>query len=351
MPARQGFMMLIGLAFLGGLAPASIRGDGPANGEAIAIEVTKNHIDFKHGNQHFTRYHIGQGVAKPYFFPLNAAEGLAVTRAWPMEKDPEVTRGDHPHQKSLWFCHGDVVPSGLDFKKHSRGVAGIDFWSEAPGHGKIVCVKVEAPKVEGQRGSVVTHNEWRTAEGQKILDEIRTIHYHNQGADANLLVMDIQLKATDYPITFADTKEGSLGVRVRESIRGDRKGLLTNAEGKTGEGKRPNRDRKGVWGLLSFWCDYSGPVGTKQAGIALFADPKNPVDTCWHVGNYGLMAANPFGREKHAGFPDRAGNNTAVHLNKGESLRMRYGVFVHTGDVKSGKVAEHFQRFVRLGSP
>jgi hypothetical protein len=126
--------------------------------------------------------------------------------------------------------------------------------------------------------------------------------------------------------------------------------LLTNADGKTGEGRRPNKDRTGVWGLLSAWCDYSGPAEDKTAGIAIFADPNNPIDTCWHVGNYGLMAANPFGREKHAGFPDRAGNNTPVRLAKGEHLKLRYGVYVHEGDVKSGKVAEAYAKFVKLGA-
>src|SRR5262249_42605741 len=146
-------------------------------------------------------------------------------------------------------------------------------------------------------------------------------------------------------------KEGSLGVRIRELINGNHKGVLTNAEGKTGEGRRPNRDKKGCWGLVSAWCDYSGPIDEKTtAGITLFADPKNTIDTAWHVGNYGLMAANPFGAEKPAGFPDRAGNNTPVKLAKGEHLKLRYGVFVHEGDVKTGKVADCYSKFVKLGA-
>lgn len=347
MSSRSGFALLAFVLAALPLLPA--REAAPA--DEPVIEAGKGYLEFRHGETLFTRYNVAETVAKPYFYPVHALDGVRVTRAWPMEKDPEVKKTDHPHQKSIWFCHGDVVPEGLDYKKHSRGVAGIDFWAEGKGHGKIVCVKVEEPVKTKNHASVRTKNEWRTAEGQKVLEETRTIHYFHAAPGANLLVLDIDLHASDYPITFADTKEGSLGVRVREPIRGDQKGILTNAEGKTGEGRRPNKDKKGCWGLLSAWCDYSGPVDDKQnAGIAVFADPKNPVDTCWHVGNYGLMAANPFGREKHAGFPDRAGNNTPVKLAKGEHLKLRYGVYVHQGDVKSGKVAEAYAKFVKLGA-
>lgn len=348
MSRRSGFGLLcvVGLA----VAPLALWGDESSNTVGPpSVEVKDGVVEFRAGKMLFTRYHVGEKVAKPYFWPIYAVPDKPVTRAWPMDADPEVKKGDHPHQKSLWFCHGDVVPEGLDFVKHSRGVAGVDFWAEGKGHGKIVCVKVDKPVVEKAYATLVTKNEWRTAEGLKILDETRTIHYHPLAAGANLLVLDIDLHASVVPITFADTKEGSLGIRVKESLRGDKGGLLTNADGKTGEGKRPNADRTGCWGLVSAWCDYSGPVDDKTtAGITLFADPKNPIDTCWHVGNYGLMAANPFGREAHARFPDRKGNNDPVKLAKGEHLKLRYGVFVHAGDVKAGKVAETYGRFTKL---
>ena len=343
MRVRSGFA---GVFLLASLSPG-LRADSPAPKLAAPyIEVTKTHLEFRHGDMLVTRHVIDEKVAKPYFFPLYAMPGKAVTRAWPMKDDPEVKKSDHPHQKSLWFCHGDVIPEGLDYKKHSRGVAGIDFWAEGKGHGKIVCVEVGKPKGDATHASVTTKNEWRSAEGQKVMNETRTITFYpfEEKGGANLLVLDIDLEASVCPITFADTKEGSLGVRVREIMRVDRgKGQLTNAEGKSGE--------KGCWGRVSAWCDYSGPVddtGT-VAGIAVFADPKNPIDTAWHARNYGLMAANPFGRAKHAGFPDRKGNDTPVKLAKGEHLKLRYGIFVHAGDVKAGKVAESYEKFVKLG--
>src|SRR5262245_56838002 len=78
-------------------------------------------------------------LAKPYYYPLVAPNGVAVTRPWPMERGQKGETVDHFHQKSAWFCHGDVIPEGVELKTKERGVAGVDFWAEAAGrHGRIV---------------------------------------------------------------------------------------------------------------------------------------------------------------------------------------------------------------------
>ena len=308
----------------------------------IDIKATKAHIDFLAGGELVGRYRIGADVARPYFWPLNAPGGVPVTRAWPMEKAGPGESTDHPHQKSAWFCHGDVIPEGIELKVRSKDkrVKGVDFWGETKGHGKIVCTEVGKPTSGGKsQARIVTKNEWRTADGMKILDETRGISLYDLG-DARLLVLDIDLHASVAPITFGDTKEGAMGVRVNDQIREQKgNGRMVNANGKTGE--------KGCWGQLAAWCDYSGEVGGKKVGIALFDDPKNPQPAAWHSRGYGLMAANPFGRVESK-FPAVKGRTDLVRLGKGEHLRLRYGMLVHTGDVREGKVAEDYQRFVKL---
>src|ERR1700722_13462479 len=268
---------------------ASSVADRPAD---VNIAVEKDRIDFRCGSELAASYVIDPGQAKPFFWPLNAPGGLVVTRGWPVEKAEPGEATDHPHHKSAWFCHGDVIPEGMELKHKIKGVEGVDFWSESRGHGVIACTNVAMPEQTGTRGRVVTTNEWRTADGDKVLDETRTLHFINFG-DARLFVVECDLHASVVRLTFGDTKEGSFGVRVRKSVTEQKgKGKLTNAEGKVHE--------KDVWGRVSEWCDYSGPVGEATAGIALFADPTNPVPTCWHSRAYGLMAANPFGRDKSA---------------------------------------------------
>jgi hypothetical protein len=337
----------VALALLGGLPLAARQGRSAAD---VAIEVTPGkEIVFRAGKDLVTRYHIDAEVAKPYFWPLLAPGGVAVTRDWPMEKARPGEQTDHVHQKSAWFCHGDVLPEGVELKHKVKGLAGVDFWSESPGHGRIVCVKVEQPRVESNHGSVRTHNEWRTADGVKILDETRTIHLYDFGV-ARLLVLDADLYADVCPITFGDTKEGSLGVRVRTSMTEDKgEGHITNAENHAGEGRLNNVEKKGCWGLVSAWCDYSGPAGDADAtaGVALFDDPKNPYPAAWHSRGYGLMAANPFGRAR-SGFPSQQGRTDLVRLAKSDHLKLRYGIFLHRGNVKEGKVAEYYDRFAKL---
>jgi hypothetical protein len=247
---------------------------------------------------------------------------------------------DHPHQKSAWFTYGDVIPEGVEIKHKRKGIEGIDFWSEGPGAGRIVCTSASDYRNDANHCGVTTHNEWRDPDGAKIMDEIRTIQLYNY-EKARLFIVDIDLCASVMPITFGDTKEGAFGVRVAHSMREDArgKGHITNAEGKVGE--------KQCWGRISAWCDYSGPVEGQTVGIAIFAAPDNPLPSCWHSRAYGLMAANPFGRAK-SGFPDMKGKNDRVHLAKDEHLKLRYGIFVHLGDVKEGKVAEAYELFKKM---
>jgi hypothetical protein len=311
-----------------------------------AIKVEKDQIQFLAGKDVVTTYQIKDSWPRPFFWPVKAPDGTESTRAWPMGEPvaadaKEGKKPDHIHHRSVWFTYGDVVPEGMKLKTKLKGVEGVDFWSEGNGRGSIVCTKVGEPKTTERGASVVTQNEWRTAEGDKVLDETRTIYFYNFGK-AYLLVLDIDLFASQYPITFADTKEGAMAIRIHSEAKVEKpgKGKMQNAEGGINEAK--------IWGLKSAWCDYSGPVGGKVIGVALLDDPANPYAACWHARDYGLMGANPFGREKHAKFPAMKGNNTAARLAKGDHLRLRYGVLVHNGDAGEAGVEGYYQRFVKL---
>ena len=334
---KQTLLTLAVLALgLFGAVPSGTAGDDL---KPVHIKIAREHIDFLVGDELVGRYHHGPKVAKPYFWPLTAPGNIIVTRAWPMEKAEEGQSKDHPHQKSAWFCHGDVIPEGIVLKDKIKGVEGVDFWSEAKGHGRIVCANSRTPQTNKNHGSILTYNIWQTADGTKIMDEERTLRLYNFGK-ARLLVLDIDLHASVCPITFGDTKEGAMGVRVNDAIRTvGGNGQLENAEGKKGE--------KAVWGYRSPWCDYSGDINAKKAGIAIFDDPKNAYAAAWHSRGYGLMAANPFGRDKSK-FPAVKGQKNLVRLAKGEHLRLRYGILLHTGDAQSGRVAGYYEALCEI---
>jgi hypothetical protein len=305
----------------------------------VIVKVGSREVDFLIGLELVCRYHKGPDIAKPFFWPVHGPHDVGLTRAWPMEKASAGGSMDHVHQKSVWFGHGDIIPEGIKLKTKSKGAAGVDFWSEGVGHGTIICTDIQAPVLSRDRARLVTHNEWRAADATKLLEETRTIQFQDYG-ETRLLILDIDLQATVAPITIGDTKEGTFGVRVNDQIREQRgMGRISNADGKIGE--------KACWGRLSAWCDYSGTIDGKVVGIAIFDDPKNAYPACWHVRGYGLMAANPFGRGK-SGFPAMKGRSDLVKLARGEHLRLRYGLLLHPGDAREGKVGEYFQRFVKL---
>ncbi|MHB1424736.1 MAG: DUF6807 domain-containing protein [Gemmataceae bacterium] len=297
-------------------------------------------IVFSAGKDEAAIYRFGGDLAKPILWPLKAPNHKEITRAWPMSPSRSGSLvEDHPHQKSAWFTYGDVIPEGIEIKHKRKGIEGIDFWSEGPGCGRIVCVETNGYRHEDDCVHVSTRNEWRSADGVKIMDESRAIRFFNY-ENARLFIFDIDLSASVAPITFGDTKEGAFGVRVIHGMREDRgMGHITNAEGAVGE--------KQCWGRVSAWCDYSGPSEGGIAGIAIFAGPDNSLPSCWHSRAYGLMAANPFGRAK-SGFPAMKDKKDRVHLDKGEHLKLRYGIFVHLGDVKEGKVAEAYELFKKM---
>jgi hypothetical protein len=318
----------------------------------VSIVAGKDTIEFKAGSTVVAKYAIAQTVAKPYLYPVLAPNGVAVTRAWPVEKGlPGEATTDHVHQKSVWFCHGDVIPEGIELKVKTteKNGKGVDFWSEAkdkdgkPRHGHMVCVKVGTPKQHAKHhASIETHNEWRTPDGVKIMDEVRTIHFID-GKDGRTFAFDITLKATVCPITFGDTKEGSFGIRVHDGLRPTEKTGATVTTAKGESIAPPVKDNLAIWGHPNAWIDYSGKLDGKEVGLAVFDHPKNP-QANWHVRAYGLNAANPFAR-KMSGFPSQKDNTELLKIAKGGELTLKYAIYAHTGDAKTGKVAEAYQAF------
>ncbi|HEV3386383.1 MAG TPA: PmoA family protein, partial [Gemmata sp.] len=313
--------------------------------------VVPDGIEFKSGNGLVAKYATDSKYSKPFLYPLLAPGQLPVTRAYPIEPATPGGSNDHIHQKSVWFCHGDIIPEGIELKIKAADKTnkGVDFWSESKDkdgtkrHGQIKCVKIGEPKITSKNQvSVETLNEWFTPDGVKIIDEVRTIHFFER-AEGRLFAFDIVLKATVCPIRFGDTKEGSFGIRTHDALRPSEKSgaTVTSAEGKIIS--PPVKDNLLVWGQPSAWIDYSGKVDGGPVGIAVFDHPSNP-QASWHARAYGLNAANPFGREG-SGFPSQKGKTDLFQIEKGGELKLKYAVYAHSGDAKTGKVAEAYEGF------
>lgn len=279
--------------------------------------------------QLFTEY-VFKDVPRPFCYPLIGPAGLPMTRNFPM-KDAAGEDKDHKHHRSVWFTHGSVN--------------GQDFWSEDRQFGKIVHDGFAEVTSGKDSGVIRSKNKWVANDGKVICTDELTVRFHNRPPNERLFDYEITIHASNGELTFGDTKEGSMAIRLNETMRlkpnkenaGKPTGHIVNSEGV--------RDEK-TWGKRAAWCDYYGPVEGKTVGVAMFDHPQNPRHpTWWHVRDYGLFAANPFGRHDFESLPDKTAGNLVVPA--GESVTFRYRFYVHEGDEKQSKVAERYAEYVK----
>lgn len=288
------------------LAPAQVR--FTRLDSSVAVEV---------GGQPFTTFYYGESAPKPYLHPLLTADGVRLTRLYPMDATASGNH-DHPHHRGLWLAHGDVN--------------GVDFWASEPEQrqgkqGLIVLKQIVRMQDGAKAGTLRVLLAWLDPSGKTLVNEDRLMTF---SGDAKVRIIDFDVALTvPSKVVFGDTKEGFFAVRLRDEMSEQKgTGLMTNAEGQSG--------MNGVWGKSSTWVDYAGAVDGHKVGIAIFDHPGNPhYPTWWHARDYGLFAANPFGERDFTG--DKA-KNGSVAVEAGKSLRFRYRVLLHPGDTASAGI-------------
>jgi hypothetical protein len=230
-------------------------------------------------------------------------------------------------------------------------VNGVDFWTEAATYGEGKESKHPIGRIEHvdfvelkggpKEGVIKARNRWIAPDGTIPLTAVETFRVYDRPDSERLVDFEEVLTAGDKEVVFGDTKEGTMAIRIAESMR------LAQPKKKAGEGHIVNDsgDKDGdVWGKRAAWVDMSGPVNGKTLGIAMFDHPKNPRHpTRWHARDYGLFAANPFcEQEMDKSKPKGSG---AFKLAAGQSVTFRYRIYIHEGDATQAKVAERFAEY------
>ena len=277
----------------------------------------------------FTEYRHGD-APHVYYWPVIGPGGVKMTRSFPMEK-MEGEETDHVHHRSIWFCHGDVN--------------GVDFWGEpasykgTPKHpvGKIEHTKVVG-KESGKVGVLTTEERWVAPDGSVPVTSVQTLRVHQPVGAERVCDWEVTLTAGDKDVKFGDTKEGSAGVRIAESMRlkahkGPGKGTILNSGG--AEGAK-------AWGQKAKWVTMSGPIGEKPYSITFMDHPSNlRHPTRWHARDYGLFAANPFCEaEMDKSQPKNSGEYV---LKAGQKLTFKYRLAFTEGDAAAAKPEERWK--------
>jgi len=300
-------------------------------GAAACVEIKRHgdRIEILVDGLPFTSYHFGSASAKPYFSPLRSAQGTVLTRGFPMVADIPGEDHDEPHQRAMYFAHGDI--NGYDF----WGEAEFARWSHHPptAFGRTVFRELDEMRSGSDSGFFQAEFDLVTSDGKPIGEETQAFSF---SGDEFVRIIDCEftIHANHGPLRIGDTKEGTFAIRLVKALEPPT-GHMVNSEGATGE--------KGIWGERANWVDYYGDVAGETAGIAIFDDPKNLRHPgYWHARQYGLLAANPFGVKEF--LHDRRQDGSYV-IRAGASLTLRYLVFIHHGDFREAGVAEVYDHY------
>src|ERR1700674_3364443 len=181
---------------------------------AQPVELTRNgsQVDVRIGGRPFTTYYVDPSVAKPYFFPLRSALGTIVTRGFPMTSDIAGEDHDEPHQRAMYFAHGDI--NGFDF----WGEAAFPKWSDhaASTFGRTVFRTLNDIQGGSDRGRLHATFDLVTPTGT-IAEETQTYRF---GGDEQSRIIDCEfaIHATHGPIMMGDTKEGTFEIWVVKAL-------------------------------------------------------------------------------------------------------------------------------------
>lgn len=298
-------------------ASALVRAKEPAEPADVSFQQGEGSLQILLDGQPIAEYVVGDDqTTRPYFQHLRTPSGVQVTRNRPPVKGKDLD--DHPTMHpGLWLAFGDL--DGADFWRNKARVRHIRY--------------VKEPEGGAGRASFTVENAYE-ADGRTICTEICTITISVR-PHGYLLDWKSTFTSEEGDFTFGDQEEMGLGVRVATPLAVVKGGTITDSEGRKNEPQ--------IWGKKADWCQYGGTLDEKHVGVVLMPSPKN-FRRCWfHARDYGLLAANAFGRNAFT-----KGEKSRLTVEKGEKFRLGFGVFVY--EVSAGEspdVAGAYRDYVK----
>ena len=306
--------LLSALALGVGLALSACTAPAPEPTEEKAPVAQGPEVSFRHdpnvlhidiGGQPFADYHYADKViTRPFFANVKTPSGIQATRNHP--PDPENDLADHGnYHPGIWMSFGDI--SGNDYWRLKAKVKHEMF--------------VEAAKGGPGKGTFTVRDYyWNTEDTDRIAAEL-TSYTITVEPDGYLLLWDSTFSpyGETEQIVFGDQEEFGLGIRTQTKLAEQFGGEITDSEGRKGADE--------IWSKSADWIDYAGELEGQWIGMTIMPDPANFRPSWYHARDYGLIIANAFGREAM-----QAGDKSEVPVKKGETLRLRYGVLIHSSD-------------------
>lgn len=301
--------------------------------ELIHDEVAQK-VDVIIDGKLFTSYMYPDSLEKPVLYPIQTANGNAITRGWPIAPRPG-ERVDHPHHLGLWFNYGDV--NGLDFWNNSSDI------KDKTNYGHIVHRAVNSIQSGEGEGTLEVSMDWMNNKGEVLLTENTTYVFRGEG-DQRTIDRIATLTAPNGEVKLTDNKEGMLGLRTARQLEhpSEKPEIFTDASGKTTDVPTMNNEgvtgmylasngKKGndVWGTRGEWTSLSGEIDGEKIAVIILDNPSNPgYPTYWHARGYGLFAANPLGQKALSDGKEELN----FKLGQGESATFKYRIIINSND-------------------
>jgi hypothetical protein len=310
---------------------------------SVELKRGEGQVEVTIGGKPFTTYYFHQDVAKAYLMPLRTPLGVIVSRPFPVFNDVSMADrklpGFEPHQRPLYFNHGDID--------------GVDFWSEAvfngtygrpdakqpaaPGlvraYGHMTLLKLERVDNGPDSGTIRARFSLEDSNNRVLGEETQT--YTFRGDDRTRTIdCEYVFYALENPMVFGDTKEGTFAIRLNSELSAPHDHML-NSRGAVGE--------PAIWGKPADWVDYAGTVSGKTVGVVVFDHPssfRHP--TTWHARAYGLLAANPFAAREFTNDEKRDGSWTVPER---KSITLRYRVVIYDGTFTPAQLADMYNLY------
>lgn len=309
-----------------------------AQAQTVSIRPSERGMRVELEGALFTEY-VVKDTPRPYFYPVIGPSAAGVTREYPA---PAGVKFDHVHHSSIWFGHD--------------GMNGVNFWAFTPNSGRVENTGFSNVEANANTASFSAKSRWLSAEGAPVLEDERHFVFKALEGGARQIDVTLTFVASAGDVHFRETKEGAMGIRVARSMamaghaseRNEGRGHILTSAGK--------RDAS-AWGTRGNWTSYFGPDPVGEPVVITMMD--HPLNlnhpTWWHVRDYGLFAANPFGKadfeaagqsQNQGATAGEKGVTKVSHtISGGTTLTQRYRILIEKGEPEAAKLDAVFEAY------
>jgi len=274
----------------------------------VTAEKVADKIEFRVDGNLFTSYILSESEKYPFFFPVNGPSNASVT---------SMRNANYPHHSSLFF--------GCD------RVNGGNYWQEGLERGQIISLRADILETGGNKAVIENECIWRRPGADAPIKDKRKITVTMPSKDKYIIDFDVTMEML-MDVNIEKTNHSFFSGRMDPDLAVINGGTMINAEGEQGE-----KGDEGTFGKRSAWMDCNGQRMGKTEGMAILQHPSNKwFPAPWFTRDYGFFSPTPMY------WP---ANDKNTSLKKGEQIKLRYRVIVHSGNHLEAGIAEEFAKY------